>query len=102
MWKLLLFLLTLFFSPLQNQQEIQEPSKQLPLTAQSLDPKGIYILDDGFNFIIWLGRMLSSDLVNNILGVEFACFPDLSRVSFLPWALIVLFNWSRQIYFGMN
>ncbi|CAL9200655.1 unnamed protein product [Musa hybrid cultivar] len=65
---------------LKNQQEIQEPSKQLPLTAQSLDPKGIYILDDGFNFIIWLGRMLSSDLVNNILGVEFACFPDLSRV----------------------
>ncbi|THU44354.1 hypothetical protein C4D60_Mb02t06530 [Musa balbisiana] len=65
---------------LKNQKEIQEPSKQLPLTAQSLDPKGIYILDDGFNFIIWLGRMLSSDLVNNILGVEFSSFPDLSRV----------------------
>ncbi|CAL9079240.1 unnamed protein product [Musa textilis] len=65
---------------LKNQKEIQEPSKQLPLTSQSLDPKDIYILDDGFNFIIWLSRMLSSDLVNSILGVEFASFPDLSRV----------------------
>ncbi|WOL13216.1 protein transport protein Sec24-like [Canna indica] len=65
---------------LKDPEEFQEPFNQLPLTTHSLDPKGIYILDDGFNFIMWLGRMLSSDLVNNLLGVELTSFPDLSRV----------------------
>lgn len=65
---------------LKDFKDGQEPLRQLPLSAQSLDPKGVYVLDDGFNFIIWLGRMLSSDLLNNIVGVELASFPDLSRV----------------------
>ncbi|THU63035.1 hypothetical protein C4D60_Mb01t11480 [Musa balbisiana] len=67
-------------SLLKDFKDGQEPLRQLPLSVQSLDPKGVYVLDDGFNFIIWLGRMLSSDLLNNIVGVELASFPDLSRV----------------------
>ncbi|XP_042431796.1 protein transport protein Sec24-like At3g07100 [Zingiber officinale] len=65
---------------LKDSKESEESLIQLPLTALNLDPKGIYILDDGFNFIIWLGRMPQSDLVNNILGVDFASISDLSKV----------------------
>ncbi|WOL18289.1 protein transport protein Sec24-like [Canna indica] len=65
---------------LKDQKAVHEPLKQLPLTVQSLDPKGAYILDDGFNFIIWFGRMLSTDLINNMIGADSANFPDLSRI----------------------
>ncbi|XP_074557837.1 protein transport protein SEC24 A-like [Curcuma longa] len=65
---------------LKDGKESQEPLIQLPLTALNLDPKGIYILDDGFNFVIWLGRMLPADLVSNILGADLAGVPDLSKV----------------------
>uniref|UniRef100_A0A0E0AZB8 Protein transport protein Sec24-like n=1 Tax=Oryza glumipatula TaxID=40148 RepID=A0A0E0AZB8_9ORYZ len=54
--------------------------KQLPLTMQCLDTGGLYLLDDGFTFLVWLGRMLPPELVNNILGVSLANFPDLSKV----------------------
>uniref|UniRef100_A0A0E0P4U9 Protein transport protein Sec24-like n=1 Tax=Oryza rufipogon TaxID=4529 RepID=A0A0E0P4U9_ORYRU len=54
--------------------------KRLPLTMQCLDTGGLYLLDDGFTFLVWLGRMLPPELVNNILGVSLANFPDLSKV----------------------
>ncbi|PON98273.1 Sec23/Sec [Trema orientale] len=52
--------------------------KRLPLSAASLDSRGLYILDDGFRFIIWFGRVLSPDIAMNLLGPEFAA--DLSKV----------------------
>jgi len=54
--------------------------KRLPLTFQCLDTGGLYLLDDGFTFLVWLGRMLPPELVNNILGVSLANFPDLSKI----------------------
>ncbi|KAG5514504.1 hypothetical protein RHGRI_035799 [Rhododendron griersonianum] len=51
---------------------------RLPLTAESLDSRGLYIYDDGFRFVIWFGRMLSPDIVMNLLGQDFAA--DLSKV----------------------
>ncbi|XP_062225139.1 protein transport protein SEC24 A-like [Phragmites australis] len=54
--------------------------KRLPLTMQCLDTGGVYLLDDGFTFLVWLGRMLPPELVNNILGVSLANFPDLSKI----------------------
>lgn len=73
-------MLNVLFAYSQDGKESQEPLLQLPLTALNLDPKGIYILDDGFNFVIWLGRMLPADLVSNILGADLAGVPDLSKV----------------------
>lgn len=64
-------------------EDFEESSKKLALTAQSLDPSGLYVCDDGFSFIIWLGRMLPSDIVHNILGVDLSVFPDLSKVWFV-------------------
>ncbi|KAG1368068.1 protein transport protein Sec24-like [Cocos nucifera] len=61
----------------------EKSSKQLALSAQSLDPRALYIYDDGFSFIIWLGRMLSPDLVNGILGLDVSGFPDLSKLALL-------------------
>jgi protein transport protein SEC24 len=52
----------------------------VPLTLQCLDTAGLYLLDDGFTFLVWLGRMLQPELVNNILGVSLGNFPDLSKV----------------------
>ncbi|XP_020091801.1 protein transport protein Sec24-like At3g07100 isoform X2 [Ananas comosus] len=58
---------------------LDESLKPLALTSQCLDARGLYIYDDGFSFVIWLGRMLSPDIVNSILGVDLSSFPDLSR-----------------------
>lgn len=66
---------------MQALDDFEETSRPLPLTAQSLDARGLYIYDDGFSFIIWFGSMLPSDLVNNVLG-NFSGFPDFSKVMF--------------------
>jgi protein transport protein SEC24 len=50
---------------------------------QCLDTGGMYLLDTGFTFVVWLGRMLPPELVNNVLGVNLANFPDLSKVHLL-------------------
>ncbi|XP_077243526.1 protein transport protein SEC24 A-like [Tasmannia lanceolata] len=56
-------------------------SKRLPLSAESLDARGLYIYDDGFRIIIWFGRMLSSNITTSLLGVDLSGIPDLSKVS---------------------
>lgn len=53
----------------------------LPLAAGSLDPQGLYLYDDGFRFVLWFGRMLSPDILNNLLGENFAA--DFSKVNLL-------------------
>ncbi|KAI3742630.1 hypothetical protein L1987_60319 [Smallanthus sonchifolius] len=52
--------------------------KRMPLVAESLDSRGIYILDDGFRFVVWFGRMLSPDLARNLVEEDSAT--DFSRV----------------------
>ncbi|KAG4161724.1 hypothetical protein ERO13_D01G073800v2 [Gossypium hirsutum] len=52
--------------------------KRLPLVAESLDSRGLYVYDDGFRFVIWFGRMLSPDIARNLLGPDFAA--EFSRV----------------------
>ncbi|KAI4340024.1 hypothetical protein MLD38_024901 [Melastoma candidum] len=54
--------------------------KKLPLTAESLDSRGLYLYDDGLRFILWFGRMLSPDIAMNLMGQD--CAADLSRVNF--------------------
>ncbi|KAL6564406.1 Protein transport protein Sec24A [Orobanche minor] len=54
-------------------------SKRLPLTAESLDTRGLYVFDDGFRFVIWFGRSVSPDMLRNLLGEDFAA--DYSKVS---------------------
>ncbi|CAI9785694.1 unnamed protein product [Fraxinus pennsylvanica] len=53
--------------------------KRLPLTAESLDTSGLYIYDDGFRFVIWLGMSLSPGIARNLLGEDFAA--DYSMVT---------------------
>ncbi|KAL0295029.1 UNVERIFIED_CONTAM: protein transport protein Sec24-like [Sesamum calycinum] len=60
-------------------EELDNIRKRLPLTAQSLDTRGLYILDDGFRFVIWFGRSISPDIMRNLLGEEFVT--DYSKVS---------------------
>ncbi|XP_031100345.1 protein transport protein Sec24-like At3g07100 [Ipomoea triloba] len=63
-------------SPLTGESE--NMLKRLPLTVDSLDVRGLYIYDDGFRFVIWFGRMLSTDIIKSLLGDEFAA--DFSKV----------------------
>jgi len=74
---------------LQEPNKIYTSLKRLPLTMQCLHTGGLYLLDDGFNFIVWLGRMLPPELVSNILGVSLANFPDLSKVH-LSYSVMIL------------
>ncbi|XP_062081766.1 protein transport protein SEC24 A [Humulus lupulus] len=52
--------------------------KRLPLTAASLDSRGLYVCNDGFRFILWFGRVLSPDIAMNLLGPD--CAAELSKV----------------------
>ncbi|CAL5353728.1 unnamed protein product [Camellia sinensis] len=45
---------------------------RLPLMADSLDSRGLYVYDDGFRFVIWFGKMLSPDIAMNLLREDFA------------------------------
>ncbi|XP_058209270.1 protein transport protein SEC24 A-like isoform X2 [Rhododendron vialii] len=54
-------------------------TSRLPVTAQSLDSRGLYIYDDGLHFVIWFGKMLPPDVAMNLLGEDFAT--DLSKVN---------------------
>ncbi|KAJ7973226.1 Protein transport protein Sec24-like [Quillaja saponaria] len=59
--------------------DLKNVGKRLPLTAESLDSRGLYIYDDGFRFVIWFGRVLSPDIAMKILGADFAA--ELSKVT---------------------
>ncbi|XP_022716775.1 protein transport protein Sec24-like At3g07100 [Durio zibethinus] len=65
--------------PSAQADDFKNIMKRLPLVAESLDSRGLYIYDDGFRFIIWFGRMLSPDIAGNLLGPDFAA--ELSRVT---------------------
>lgn len=46
--------------------DLKDVERRLPLTAESLDPRGLYVFDDGFRFVIWSGRMLSPDIARSL------------------------------------
>lgn len=60
-------------------EESKDILKGVALTTESLDPQGLYLYDDGFRFVIWFGRMLSPNMIQNLLGQNFAA--DFSKVS---------------------
>ena len=64
--------------PSAQADDFKNIMKRLPLVAESLDSRGLYIYDDGFHFVIWFGRMLSPDIARNLLGADFAA--ELSKV----------------------
>ncbi|KAK6269539.1 hypothetical protein POUND7_006644 [Theobroma cacao] len=65
--------------PSAQADDLKTIVKRLPLIAESLDSRGLYIYDDGFRFVIWFGRMLSPDIARNLLGADFAA--ELSKVT---------------------
>ncbi|XWS09704.1 hypothetical protein CRYUN_Cryun39dG0012100 [Craigia yunnanensis] len=65
--------------PSAQADDFENIMKRLPLVAESLDSRGLYIYDDGFRFVIWFGRMLSPDIARNLLGPDFAA--ELSKVT---------------------
>ncbi|XP_021738849.1 protein transport protein Sec24-like At3g07100 [Chenopodium quinoa] len=58
--------------------DLKDVEKRVPLTAESLDPRGLYIFDDGLRLVIWIGRMFPPDLAAS-LNIDFAS--DLSQVN---------------------
>ncbi|CAN7107642.1 unnamed protein product [Brassica rapa subsp. narinosa] len=65
--------------PLADIDDLKDVVRRLPLAAESLDSRGLYIYDDGFRLVLWFGRMLSPDIAKNLLGADFAA--ELSRVT---------------------
>ncbi|OVA02409.1 zinc finger protein [Macleaya cordata] len=64
-----------------NNDDLGSYLKELPLASENLDSRGLYIYYDGLRFIIWFGRNLLPDIANNVLGVDFSGFADLSQVN---------------------
>ncbi|KAJ6900468.1 protein transport protein Sec24-like [Populus alba x Populus x berolinensis] len=58
--------------PSAQADEFKNIMKRLPLTAESVDPRGLYVYDDGFRFVVWFGRMFSPDVAMNLLGQDAA------------------------------
>ncbi|CAN1135856.1 Protein transport protein Sec24-like At3g07100 [Linum perenne] len=65
--------------PSANADEFRKVMQRLPLTADSLDSRGLYIYDDGLQFVLWFGGTLSPDIAMNLLGPDAAA--ELSRVT---------------------
>uniref|UniRef100_M4CAK6 Protein transport protein Sec24-like At3g07100 n=1 Tax=Brassica campestris TaxID=3711 RepID=M4CAK6_BRACM len=65
--------------PSADVDDLKDVLRRLPLGAESLDSRGLYIYDDGFRLVLWFGRMLSPDIAKNLLGADFAA--ELSRVT---------------------
>eukprot|EP00250_Pteridium_aquilinum_P016949 c23383_g1_i2 orf=480-4016(-) len=55
----------------------------LPLTAEKLDSRGAFLVNDGLRFIVWLGTVLPVDLSVKLLGIEAVQSGDLSKVAVL-------------------
>ncbi|XP_014513771.1 protein transport protein Sec24-like At3g07100 [Vigna radiata var. radiata] len=64
---------------LLNADDLKSIDRRSPLTRESLDSRGLYIYDDGFQFILWFGRVISPDIAKNLLGSNFAA--ELSKVT---------------------
>ena len=62
--------------------DFKNPEKRLPLAAENLDSRGLYLYDDVFRFNTWFGRALSPDVAMNLLGADFAA--ELSKVWWIP------------------
>ncbi|KAM3250216.1 hypothetical protein P3L10_004285 [Capsicum annuum] len=60
-------------------EDSEDTWKGLPLASGSLDPQGLYLYDDGVQFVLWFGSMLSPDRVKNFLGENFVA--DYIKVS---------------------
>ncbi|KAJ0244362.1 Protein transport protein Sec24-like [Hirschfeldia incana] len=65
--------------PSVDHDDVKDVLRRLPLAAESLDSRGLYIYDDGLRLVLWFGRMLSPDIAKNLLGADFAA--ELSRVT---------------------
>lgn len=74
--------------PYAQLDEYKSIMKRLPLVAESLDSRGLYLFDDGLRFVLWFGRMLSPDIAMNLLGPEFAA--ELSKVCHVFWYLQIV------------
>lgn len=51
------------------------------MTGESLDSRGLYIYDDGLQFIIWFGRLISPDIAKNLLRSDLA--EELAKVLYI-------------------
>ena len=76
--------------PLADLDDLKDVVRRLPLAAESLDSRGLYIYDDGFRLVLWFGRMLSPDIAKNLLGADFAA--ELSRVYSFNLTCILAYN----------
>lgn len=53
----------------------------LPLTAERLDSRGAFVVNDGLKFIVWLGSVLPMEFSVQLLGMEAVQSGDLRKVA---------------------
>ncbi|KAI3984782.1 hypothetical protein MKX01_039399 [Papaver californicum] len=64
-----------------NADNLASYLKELPLASETLDSRGLYIYDDGLHFVIWLGKIFSPEIANNLVGADLSGFIDLFKVN---------------------
>ncbi|MCO5549252.1 hypothetical protein L7F22_002719 [Adiantum nelumboides] len=53
----------------------------LPLTAEKLDSRGAFLVNDGLRFVVWLGSVLPVEFSVQLLGIEAVQSGDLSKAA---------------------
>lgn len=61
------------------QNALPVPDK-LWLSAEKLDPEGVFLLENGFEAFVFVGKAVPPDTLQALLG-EVACGPTLPRAS---------------------
>ncbi|KAK9125151.1 hypothetical protein Scep_013997 [Stephania cephalantha] len=77
--------------------DVENYLRKVPLAAENLNPKGLYLYDDGLRFILWFGRMFASDITSDLLGVDINSLPDLSQRTRLVERVAMLTGYCKSI-----
>ena len=66
-----------FYAPLGK---VKIPS-QIRLSMTRLNPEGVYIIENGMNMMLWIGRQTPQGLLMSIFGVDKVESIDISMVN---------------------
>lgn len=54
---------------LDEQHDLKLPPPQLRLSQEFLEPHGLYLLENGFRLLLWVGNMIDPEILSRLFGV---------------------------------
>ncbi|CAG9317991.1 unnamed protein product [Blepharisma stoltei] len=60
----------IFSCPYLFQVKPNEPATPIGLSSKNIDPEGVYLLDTGVEMLLWIGKDVNSDYLQDLVGME--------------------------------